>query len=143
MTHGQVFTLVTLAIAVAISSAGLTLGLTILFSGPLYVQIVYAMAPNADRIAPLWMACIVAGGAIWAAYGLVRMQQVLTGWLANREIARLQLKCSEIERTGGTEAANQYLETQLRRMLEPSAWDPFDKGAVLDAMGAASVRREL
>lgn len=141
MTRGQIVSLLTIGVAIAISSAAVTLGLTILLFRPLYIHIILAAAPDLDRMSPLALAVFVASAGLAASWMLMIGQQSIIRWLADREASRLATLYNEINVANGSDAAREAVLSRLQARSQPFLWDPFDGATVQRVMNATGIKR--
>lgn len=126
MNGWQLLTVLTLGASAGLWVIGISMGVWIWLSADAYRA--FAVALDANSIAPIWLGLAI--GAIGPAlgYGLIRGQQLTVGWMVARERRQLQNTFCEIEMALGTEKAQEYLAWKLdhmRRSVHAGRFDLF------------------
>jgi uncharacterized protein with PIN domain len=87
------------------------------------------------------LACAVSGSAVFVAYWIVRLQQAVVGWSADREIAQLNQEYTALVQTVGTDRANELMEERAAERFGRGAghFDLFGRSEMLHSMRTASV----
>jgi hypothetical protein len=129
MPLGQFWTVFTFGFAAAIASIGITGAVTFLFWHTPFWHVAWALDGYVNWLSPLYFSLIVAGATLLAAYWIVRIQQSIVHWAANRAIARLERDYSEVARLQGADEAEQFLRQKASDMLEGRGVTRFDLSA--------------
>jgi hypothetical protein len=110
VTRGQLLTLATLGLAIAIVAAGTIAG-GIYFSIPFDLELAGQTFPAAQAFSgkAAFVAGIMIGAAAVLATALVRFQQMITSSIVRRELSKYEFCEQQIRETFGPQAADEWL----------------------------------
>ena len=146
MPRGQFYTVFTLGFAAAIGLLGIVAGIALLFWHEPMWRVAAAARGDLDWLSPLYFSIFIAGGALFVAYWIVRTQQTITRWLADRASRKLNREYQEIAERIGQDQADEFLRLKVGSMLEGTAgkqFDLFGREEVLHSLAAAGVRPRI
>ena len=115
MTGGQLLTLLTLFVAIAIFGCGVAIAYQIVWGDQFFSWLASfnGKLRETDRTFIAWATVFIAFGA---ALALVQAQQSITGWFIKRALDREQETFRDVEMALGTAAAEQFMAYRLQRM---------------------------
>lgn len=115
MTGGQLLTLLTLFVAIAIFGCGVAIAYEIAWDNEFFAWLAgfNGKLREADRTL---IACVTVFMAFGAALAIVQAQQSITSWFVKRALEREQETFRDVEQALGTAAAEQFMTYRLQRM---------------------------
>lgn len=146
MPRGQFYTVFTLGFATAFGLLGALVAAVLFWSGEAWAWatiILNAHQVPQSWLEPAYMAAFVAGAALFIAYWIVRIQQAITGWAADRAIAQLSREYKDIAARLGRSQADEFARLKVIDMLDGAdakRFDLFGRAEVIRSMAAAGMR---
>ncbi|WP_128970341.1 hypothetical protein [Bradyrhizobium tropiciagri] len=129
--------------ATAIALLSVAVGAAIFWSGEAsawaYVILQAHEVPN-NWLEPAYMGLFVAGTGLFLAYWVVRIEQSIVGWAADRTIAKLNREYNEVAQRYGQDKADEFIKQRASALFERERFDLFGRDDLTRAMAAAGVR---
>ncbi|KRP85951.1 hypothetical protein AOQ73_36340 [Bradyrhizobium pachyrhizi] len=125
MPRGQFVTVFTLGFATAIALLGVIAGVTLLFWQEPTWWVAGALGAYGNHLSPLYFSLIVAGAGLFVAYWIVRIQQGIVGWAADRTIAKLSREYNEVAQRHGRDQADEFIKQRAFALFERERLDLF------------------
>lgn len=124
MTGGQLLTLLTLFVAIAIFGYGVAIAYQIAWDNEFFAWLAgfNGKLRESDRTFIAWATVFMAFGA---ALAIVQAQQSITSWFVKRALEREQEAFRDVEQVLGTAAAEQFMAYRLQRMQATIAGQRF------------------
>ena len=141
MPRGQFYTVFTLGFATALGFVGILAGAIVLFWHEPVWLIVRTLGKDFDFLTPLYVAAAFAAAGVFSGYSIVQIQHAVVRWSGNRLIEKLGVEYRALERTLGTERADEVMSQRTLAMVDESRLNLFGRDEMLHAMRAAGVRR--